>query len=429
MGTLIRGAGGPDRTGRSIVPGRVPSFSLRLISSLVPEIWSGSNVPTFTRASTAYVFGYTPTAVLGTDSPIAILVDSGEARFMGARRISAGVYSAVDANGTPLTTATPYTDAGGPFGYLSEGARADVLGTTAAIRRTMTDVGWVVGATMTVGSATGVDGVALAGASLTGGAVTATNTILFTTVLGAAVRTYSAWVRRKTGTGVVSITGDGGVTWTPMTLTTAYKNFAFTTASAANPVVGFKIDTNADAIEVDFNTLEAATFANPTPIPINVSKAADVLTYPSAGNINASVGSIYAEITKPAVSGLYFFGETYATGGAGMGYVDQGGGNDTWGFYDSTGTIRYFTVGAASSAFTTPAKHAMSYGGTSTTGAINGVLKNTVATASPPLLLSASFIVGDHRASGNTSPLFGTIRNLKLYPVALYQSELVGMTT
>lgn len=202
--------------------------------------------------------------------------------------------------GASGVSAVAPVDANGPFGYLSEGARADVLGTTTAIRRTMTDVGWVVGATMTVGTATGIDGVPSVAASLTGGAVTATNTILFTTVLGSAQRTYGAWVRRKTGTGAIEMTDNGGTNWTDITASLNATTYSLVqvTRTQANPIVGFRITTNLDAIEVDFNTIEAAAFANPTPVPVNVSKAADALTYSTSGNISDTEGATYAEITQ-----------------------------------------------------------------------------------------------------------------------------------
>ena len=313
-------------------------------------------------------------------------------------------------------------DAGGPFGYLAEGARADVLGVTAAIRRTMADVGWVNGGTMTVGAATGIDGVASAAASLTGGAVAATNTILYTTVLGASVKTYSAFVRRKTGSGTVSITGDAGVTWTPMTLTTAYKQFSFVTANVANPVVGFKIDTNLDAIEVDFNTLEVASFANPTPIPLNVSKAADVLTYPSAGNISGTVGSAYAEVgIYPLTVANHYILADAAANRTPMYFGSTGAMNE----YDGTSAQAYTAAGQVVSAIT---KASVSWSGTAARGTVNGTAGvSGTLTIDGDFNFSANFAVGID--SSGTVALFGTIRNVRIYPVALPAAKMQSLTT
>ncbi len=67
----------------------------------------GTGSPTFTRASTATVMGYGPTANPGDDA-ILLTVAANEARFEGARRISEGVWSNTYADGTPLPTTYTY---------------------------------------------------------------------------------------------------------------------------------------------------------------------------------------------------------------------------------------------------------------------------------------------------------------------------------
>ena len=396
-----------------------PIFHLGLSASLVPQRAS-SATPTFTRATTAYVLGYAAAAVIA-DGPVYILCASGEARFMGARRVSQGVWSTTDANGVALTTGNGASalccDASGPFGYLAEGARADVLGTTNEIRRTMTDVGWVVGATMTVGSATGADGVASAGASLTGGAVTATNTVLFTTVLGSAARTFSALIRRKTGTGTIEMTDNGGTNWTDITstLTTAYKQFQVT-RTQANPIVGFRITTDTDAIEVDFNTIEAASFANPTPIPVNVSKAADVLTYPVSGNISGTVGSSYAEVAIFSGSGVRQMIGLQAGQDSAMYRTNT---FNLLALYDGTNSRAGTEIVAGPSVN----KFATSWSGAVSNIANNGV--NTASTFDGAMTTNALYIGG----SNANDLLFGTIRNVRIYPVALDPGRLISLTT
>lgn len=389
-----------------------PSFVAALQTSLVPDFSVGSGTPTFTRASTAYVFGYGPTAVLGVDSPIAILVDSGEARFMGARRISANNWSAVDANGVPLTTVTPYTDAGGPFGYLSEGDRSDVLGTTAAIRRTMSDIGWVA-TNMTVATTTGVDGVAASAARLT---ATANNaTILFTPGLLAGVRTFSSWCKRITGTGATSYTVDVADGYVAKTLTSAYVQNQVTSSSAV-PVVGYQLATSGDMIDCDFNTLEAATFANPTPIPVNVSKAADVLSYPLAGNLIPVSGSVYAEVTFSAM-GAVFIGDT---AGQSQELFILNPAN-TVGAFDGTNVVSNATI--LTLPVTLPIKIASSWSGTTMsvteggTAVVSGAFVGTVNTN--------GLQIG---AVGASSQPFGTIRSVRIYPVALSEAKLQAMT-
>ena len=332
--------------------------------------------------------------------------------------------------GASGVAATAPVDASGPFGYLAEGARADVLGATAAIRRTMADAGWTVGATMTVGSATGTDGVASAAASLTGGAVTATNTILFTTVLGSAARTYSAWIRRKTGTGTIEMTDNGGTNWTDITssLTTTYKLFQVT-RTQANPVVGFRITTNLDAIEVDFNTIEAATFANPTPIPVNVSKAADVLTYPSAGNANAAQGTMYAEVTTfiPTAS---IAGQNYApaivSDGTLNNYVQLGQtiGNSRLFIASGGATQADLYIGAL--AYGVPYRTAASWQSNYAILAKDGSLSSPDTTVTIPSSFTQINIGSRFDAS---SWIFGTIRNVDIFRTKRTPAYLVNRTS
>lgn len=62
-------------------------------------------MPTITRATTATVMGYAPAAVLA-DGQTLLTVASGELRFQGARRVSEGVWSTVDADGVAIPAAT-----------------------------------------------------------------------------------------------------------------------------------------------------------------------------------------------------------------------------------------------------------------------------------------------------------------------------------
>lgn len=402
------------------------TFEARLQSDLQLTANGGSRTPTFTRASTAYVLGYAAGAAVA-DGPLWILCASGEARFTGARRVAENDWSTADVNGLALTTANGASsvccDSRGPFGYQAEGARADVLGTTAAIRRVMTDVGWVVGATMTVGSATGVDGVASAGASLTGGAVEATNIILFTTVLASAARTYSAWVRRKTGTGTVRMTDNNGTNWTDITLTTTYQQFQLT-RTQANPIVGFQIATNTDAIEVDFNTIEAAAFANPTPIPVNVSKAADVLTYVQSGNFSATVGAVYAEAADGQADQPKR-GWLVGLNSAGEGiYKRTNTASSVSAIYDGTTEV----ITAASITWATPNKVIGAY-----SGSVQSIVANGGAVATGAfdgnMNVAASFNIGSIPSGDDTTQFYGTIRNVRIYAQALPSASLVAMTT
>ena len=314
-------------------------------------------------------------------------------------------------------------DANGPFGEISTPAQTDLLGVTDAIRRTMSDAGWVA-TNVTKGTATGADGTAAIAASLT--ATAGNGTALFTTVLGAAVRTFGALVRRKTGAGVINITGDNGVTWTAITLTTQYQPFYFTTASAANPVVGFRIVTSTDAIEVDFNTLVAGSNKFPVFTPTNVNEAADVLQYVSAGNVPTNDFVVYGEVSWPVVqpAASYYLWSSY---------VDAN--NSTSILWDGTNLIARRRIGGvntdATKALTPTAgtryKWAARFSSTTGTDIFHSGAIGTNDATNTACQIGAAFQVG---ADGNgAGQPYAEVSNIKIYVPALPTAYLTAMTT
>jgi len=330
-----------------------------------------------------------------------------------------------EATGAPITSAnssTLTTDTGGPFGEPDEPSQANVLGTTAAIVRTMSDAGWVA-SNVTKGTATGSDGIAAVAASLT--ATAGNGTVLYTTVLGAAVRTFSPRVRRKTGTGTVEITGDNGATWTGITLTADYQPFVFTTASAANPVIGFRIVTSADAIEVDWNMLVAGAVAPALPIPLNVTTAADVKQYVSAGNVPTNNFTLYGESQFPIVPPA---GDYYLWGS----YVDAN--NSTSVLWDGTNLIARRRIGGTSNDATialsptagTVFKWAARFSSTTGTDiAVDGVIGTNDATSTACQIGTNFQINADGNGAGQPS---GTTRNVRIYKTALSSARLEELT-
>lgn len=148
--------------------------------------------------------------------------------------------------------------------------------------------------------AIGADGVASSASTLT---ATAPNGTAFQTVTKASAQnTFSIDIRRKTGTGTVEITDDGGSTFTDITAlinSTAYTRFQITTTQA-NASFGPRIVTSGDEIEVDYEGLEVLPFASsriPT-VASTVTRTADNLSIASAGNFNETEGSITASFCE-----------------------------------------------------------------------------------------------------------------------------------
>lgn len=109
--------------------------------------------------------------------------------------------------------------------------------------------------TASVGAVVGVDGAGTPASTLT---ATSANATVYKTITGltsGVTYTFSAYVKRRTGTGRVDITGDGGTTLQEIS---AYllgslwqKVFVTFVASGTSATVGFKITANGDALDVD----------------------------------------------------------------------------------------------------------------------------------------------------------------------------------
>lgn len=198
------------------------------------------------------------------------------------------------------------TAVGNYAGYLSEPSATNLC----LHNRDLTNAAWV---KVNVGSAKdaiGIDGVAasasrIADSSGVGGTA-------LQTVAGAAVeRTFAAFVIQG-GAGTVEITQDG-ISWTDVTSQLNSSTFTRVslTATVLNPVIGFRVVGVTNNVLIDECQLETGAIAT-TPITTGAASAtrnADVLTYPFAGNADATIGTCYAEeslIGAPAGNAVVF---------------------------------------------------------------------------------------------------------------------------
>ena len=146
-------------------------------------------------------------------------------------------------------------------------------------------------------TATGLDGIANTATTLT--ATAADAIILQPITLASAARCASSYVKRRTGTGTISFTQDGGSTWTDITsqINSSTWSRVEITATLANPSVGFKLGTSGDAIDVDCAQNEAGSVAT-SPIVTTtaaVTRNAESLTYQTASNWSDTAGTAYIE--------------------------------------------------------------------------------------------------------------------------------------
>ena len=172
------------------------------------------------------------------------------------------------------TARLDHDSSGVPIGLLVEEARTQRV----TEPRDMTNAAWNTATNITpLKDATGITGVANSASTLT--ATAGLGVIRQAITLGSAARTYSAWVRRKTGTGTIEITDNGGSNYTD--ITSSINSVTYTkvevTRTQANPDVGFRITTSGDEIEVDVNQVEEGA-GSTSPILAAGTRTADVAT-------------------------------------------------------------------------------------------------------------------------------------------------------
>jgi hypothetical protein len=254
----------------SLAAGRIPIFV-------------GDGVKSFEllRAWSVDVTGYDASYV-----PEYVSVGVASSPYFGAG-IDGAKYFETDWQGAPIAAANL-------LGFRREASATNNL----LHSRDLSNAAWSTKTNITAAkTATGLDGIADTATTLT--ATAADAIILQPITLASAARCASAYVKRRTGTGTISFTQDGGSTWTDITsqINSSTWSRVQITATLANPSVGFKISTLGDAIDVDCVQNEAGSVAT-SPIVTTtstVTRNAESLTYQTASNWSDTAGTAYIE--------------------------------------------------------------------------------------------------------------------------------------
>lgn len=251
----------------------------RIGDSLAADYSVGSPAATFTASRSAS----TPATYVDGQGRIQLVTASNVPRFQGGYYDSTGFHA--------------------KKGLMMERASTNLVPKSSVID----DATWTetntVAANADAGSSS-PDGTATA-PSLTASADN--GTLLLATAVTA--QTYSVWLKRKTGTGAVSITANGGTGYTTVTLTTSWGRFQVTTASASQ-TCGIKLATNTDAVYVwgnQFENLPYATSFIPTTTAA-LTRNVESLSYLNAGNRTAATESVFIKFAPNytwANNGLY----------------------------------------------------------------------------------------------------------------------------
>ncbi len=229
---------------------------------------------------------------------------------------SSGLVATAAIN-TPRFTYDPTTlDA---LGLLVEEARTNLL----LHNSDFTNAAWVKVNGSANKNATGPDGVSNSGSTLT--STSANATFLQSLVLAADTRSFSIYLKRKTGTGVVSITRDG-VNYTPVALTSSWIKFEVNGTSVLNPVCGVKIDTSGDEVYA-FGAQDEegghATSYIPTTTAA-VTRSSDAIIWDKFGVYcaNLSKGTVFQNYAQTALAS--WGGFSMSIGGSNTMYLGLG---------------------------------------------------------------------------------------------------------
>lgn len=192
-------------------------------------------------------------------------------------------------------------------GYFAEPQRTN----NCLWNRDLTNVAWTNTNITAAKTAIGLDNVANSATRLTAAATDATITQLLTAATG--TRTLSAYIKRISGSGTISLTRNGGTGWTDITsslVTDSWVLVKMTSDVGANPTVGIKMGTSGDVIDVDCVQDENSAWAT-SPILTTtaaVTRNADVLRYASAFDVAQGTSLCTVQSDVPVGTSIYMLG-------------------------------------------------------------------------------------------------------------------------
>lgn len=308
-----------------------------------------------------------------------------------------------------------------PKGLLIEEARTNSL----LHCRDLANAVWVKTNTTAVKNAIGLDGITNSASTLT--ATGATGTCLQTLTLAAAARSYSVYIKRKTGIGAVSITRDN-VSYTDITAqinSSSYTRVKIENTSVLNPVCGIKLATSGDEVLVDFNQDEAGAF-------ITSVVATTVAAATRAADIVSMTGTNFSDWHN-ATEGTYVV-EYAPTNAQHYAILESSDANNWFGIFQNAagegvknrvriaGAITESAVVGTFGAKTAAAALKASSYGISVLGSAVTVGPPTATVPITSSLFIGQFVTG-------TAFIDGTVQQIKYFPKRLSNIQLVALSS
>ena len=246
-------------------------------------------------------------------------------------------------------------------------------------------------------------------------------------VVASAAKAGGMWLKRKTGTGNIDLTLDGGSTWTTVAVTSSWLLLE-KTQTLADEDFGIRIVTSGDEVYAWQAQVETWTFIS-SPIPTTtaaVTRNGDVLEYATSNLDALSDYSMYCEVHAPTPAAKLLGSNYYMIckdNYQPMWCIDGGGGSNNSRFYSNNGS------NSSDVTFTDAARlNKAKFGCSKTSTRLQSVLNGAAGTpAALGTQVGSSSTVGiGINQSGAT--LEGCIRNVRFWTKALTDAQLMSMT-
>lgn len=257
-------------------------------------------------------------------------------------------------------------------------------------------------------------------------------------VVANAAKTFAVYLKRKTGTGTVEITLDGGVGWTAVTVGTSAWVRVSKTQTLADPDVGIRIVTSGDEVlawgaQLEDSAPHASSYI-PT-VAASVERAAEDLQFDNTGakHLAAAAGTILCAATPCADAADYSINANIA----GALKLEPGGGGPVLFISEAVDRWQWQVFSEqASVAAITPASPTPTKGVTAIlagTWAVNdfrfyidGILGGSDAAGAAPVDVQPVIVIGQNRLLAKQ--FCGRIAHVLIYNRVLSAAEIKSLS-